>query len=339
MKSRLQNIVVVGKSDLSTHILQNLAHASPANLQLYNGLPQKCNGSGSHTHSHKNEHDVDSAFNLTLLTRAHQSPPNIDGLNHQVVDFQLPALIEALQNQDVVIATVAPADIPFQKALIDAAIAAHVAHFIPCEFSYDTRDERIRNAFPPCAARWEVLEYLKRRSKQEGLGWTALATGCHLDKGLIEGLLGFDLTWRSATIYGSGNELFPCSTLKWIGSALVKLLGYLEHGRVRNEYLYRSEFVTSQNDILASLQEANELEWNVSGAGADECVQEGTRRMEKGFFDGAMMLFERQVLFGQVGEMNPWMDELPAVDPGRLEKAVHAILENSGEGRPDCGCG
>lgn len=61
------------------------------------------------------------------------------------------------------------------------------------------------------------------------------------------------MTWKSATVYGSGDETFPCSTLRWVGEAVVQLLRELQEGR-REEYLYRCEFMTSQNAILAAIE-------------------------------------------------------------------------------------
>lgn len=69
----------------------------------------------------------------------------------------------------------------------------------------------------------------------------------------MDGSLAFDFTWKSATIYGSGNEDFPCSTLREVSEAMVQLLKELQ-GRPRNEYLYMCEFITSQNEILAAIK-------------------------------------------------------------------------------------
>ena len=159
--------------------------------------------------------------------------------------------------------------------------------------------------FPPCAARAEILDYLKEKSDQyQGFSWTALATGCNLEKGLVDGLLGFDMTWRSATIYGSGNEIFPCSTLKGIGKAVVQLLRELQEG-VREEYIYKCEFITSQNAILAAIEGIEGRSWDVIKADVDECVREGERRMDKGYFDGAMMPFLKKRSVWRGGRYEP----------------------------------
>ena len=209
-------------------------------------------------------------------------------------------------------------------------------YFIPCEFSYDTQSAEICDAFPPCAARAEVLSYLREKSQEnEKFRWTGIATGCLLEKGLVDGLLGFDLVWKSATIYGDGKEEFPCSTVDGVGRAVLDVLKGLEEGRYAREYLYRSEFVTSQIEILMILEKGGK--WDTGRANVEECVREGDRRMEKGFFEGAMVLLERNVLFGGIGEMGLWGNN---GGKSELERAVKGVFERlERDGKADCGCG
>ena len=148
-----------------------------------------------------------------------------------------------------------------------------------------------------------------------------------LENGLVDGLLGFDLVWKSATIYRDGEEEFPCSTLGGVGRAVLDVLKGLEEGRYEREYLYRSQFVTSQNEILMILEKGGKLD--VGRANVEECVREGERRMEKGFFEGAMVLLDRNVLFGGIGEMEHWGHNREKFELERLER----------DGKADCGCG
>ena len=181
-----------------------------------------------------------------------------------------------------------------------------------------------------------MLRYLTEKSQEnEKFRWTGILTGCLLENGLVDGLLGFDLVWKSATIYGDGEEEFPCSTLDGIGRAVLHVLQGLEEGRYARKYLYRSEFVTSQNEILRILEKGGR--WDVGKAEVEECVREGERRMEKGFFEGAMVLLERNVLFGGIGEMEHWGHNGGKV---KLEKVVTGVLEDlERNGKADCGCG
>lgn len=167
--------------------------------------------------------------------------------------------------------------------------------------------------------------------------WIGIATGAMLESGLSEGLLGCDLTWKSATVYGTGGERWAGSTLEWVGELVERLQG--EVGVGAGEYIYISEFLVSQNEMLAALEEVEGKKWDVIKADVEECVREGERRMEKGFFDGAMMLLERNVLFGGVGDIGVWEGEKSGSD-GRLRDAVRRVVERiERDGRPDCGCG
>ena len=59
--------------------------------------------------------------------------------------------------------------------------------------------------------------------------------------------------------------------------------------------------------------------------------------MEKGFFDGAMVLLERYVLFGGLEELKHWEDKGEKSELERVAKRVLEGLERNG--KADCGCG
>ena len=182
----------------------------------------------------------------------------------------------------------------------------------------------------------EVLSYLREKSEaNEKFQWTGIATGCLLENGLVDGLLSFDLVWKSATIYGSGEEKFPCSTVDGVGRAVLDVLQGLEEGRYEREYLYKSEFVTSQIEILMILEKGGK--WDVGRTEVGECVREGEMRMEKGFFEGAMVLLERNILFGGIGELEHWGHSGEKSELERVVKGVFEELERNG--KADCGCG
>jgi len=99
--------------------------------------------------------------------------------------------------------------------------------------------------------------------------------------------------------------------------------------------------VTSQIEILAVLEDLDGKKFDVITADVEKCVREGERRMEKGFSDGAMMLLERNVLFGQIGDTDVWKTEKDrARNDSSLREAVRRVVEKlKRDGRPDCGCG
>ncbi len=139
--------------------------------------------------------------------------------------------------------------------------------------------------------------------------WVGIATGAMLENGLSEGILSFDLMWKSATIYGTGEGTWAASTLGWIGRTVVGVVEDLESEGGSGDYIYSSEFVTSRNEILAVLEDLDGKKFDVIKADVQECVREEERRMDKGFFDGAMMLLERNVLFGQIGDTDVCLED------------------------------
>lgn len=185
--------------------------------------------------------------------------------------------------------------------------------------------------------------YLQDRAQAvEGFSWTALATGCLFDKGRKDGLLGFDFTWQSATVYATGDERFPCSTLGDVGHAVKDILA-LGDDTAKNRILYRASFMTSQNEILASLRRLTGRKWTVSHVEVAECVREGEQRMKMVFFDGAIMLLQRSVLFGgNMGRnLSAWEQDVPLFkERAILDAAVKgALAELDRDGKADCGCG
>ena len=126
-----------------------------------------------------------------------------------------------------------------------------------------------------------------------------------------------------------------------IGEAVVQLLKDLQEGRGRDEYLYRCEFVTSQNRILAAIEGIDGQSWDVIRADVDECVKEGKTRMEKGFLDGAMTLLARNVLYGEVDDMSHWCKpQLSGNEGVKLDQVIKVVMNQvEKNGKPDCGCG
>lgn len=124
----------------------------------------------------------DGSFNVTVLARASSKTVLPDSVNVARIsdDFPHHDLIEALKNQDVLIATTGLAAHHIQYKLIDAAIEAGVKRFIPSEWGMDNGDQKIVDLCPVFKFKSEVVEYL--RTKESGsFSWTAVATSLWLD--------------------------------------------------------------------------------------------------------------------------------------------------------------
>ena len=169
--------------------------------------------------------------------------------------------------------------------------------------------------------------------------WTGLATGCIVEEGLKGGLLGFDLLWSSATVYESGEERFACSTLRGVAKAVIEILAMGEEGK--DQYFYAAGFMTCQNDILKALTTSSRKDWSIGSAEVQEALREGEIRMEKGFFDGAMLLLERSMLFGETDDLESWQGRrVGCTDRESLEMVIGQVLTAlERDGEMDCGCG
>ncbi len=71
-------------------------------------------------------------------------------------------------------------------------------------------------------------------------------------------------------------------------------------------------------------------------------VRQRRRRVEKAFLDGAMMLLERGLLFGEGGDLGVWdqKNESERTRKQRVEKIVKLVVQRvNGESGANCGCG
>lgn len=127
----------------------------------------------------------------------------------------------------------------------------------------------------------------------------------------------------------------------YLQSRLGQLLKELQEGRGQDEYLYRCEFITSQNEISAAIERTEGKSWDVTKAEVEECVREGETRMKKGFFDGAMVLLERSVLYGELENIDRWKkSEIPRNEDVKLDQVIKVLMNQVERNcKPDCGCG
>ncbi|KAK5188077.1 hypothetical protein LTR16_008793, partial [Cryomyces antarcticus] len=169
------------------------------------------------------------------------------------------ALTAAFKGQDLVISTGSGGDFELQARIIDAAIAAGVARFIPAEFGHDSRNERVQERLPPSKQRALVIEYLQSKAIEGDIEWTALAVGVLLDERLRSGDLGFELAWQSATVHGTGDEHFAATSFERVGVAVASIL--LRWEDVKDRYLYCSGCSVTANEIVRALEKVTGKEW------------------------------------------------------------------------------
>lgn len=285
---------------------------------------------------------------LSVLTNSSQwlrLPPHLasNTVKHQRSDFSATSLESAFVGQDLVISTTAGGDTDQQIRIVDAAIAAGVRRFVPDEFGHDTLNKNISNRILKSAGRAKVIEHLQSAcTRIADFEWVGIATGYTLDTGLINGNLGFDMQWHSATIHGIGTEIFAASSLQRVGRVVARVMERWEE--VKNQYIYAAGVLTSAHEILRSAEKATQREFTVGNYDVEDCIREGQARIERGYPDSGMFLLERSVLYDeQLDAAKPFSlrssNELLQLGPESVETIVaNAYHDLKHHGKPGCGC-
>ena len=184
---------------------------------------------------------------------------------------------------------------------------------------------------------------MQQLSNDGKIEWVAVATGAVLDRGILNGNLGFDLKWQSAALAGNDNVAFPGSSSPWDGKVMAAVI---EHwNEVRNQYLYVAGLTTNAREIIKSLEKARNKDFAVGRGDVKEYVQEAGRRMKQGFPDAGMFLMERSVLYDEdMGNVKPFQNsdakEKLGLKGEQLEDIIKAVMhdyEHHG-GHAGCGC-
>ncbi|RGP74770.1 hypothetical protein FSPOR_1349 [Fusarium sporotrichioides] len=228
-----------------------------------------------------------STFNVTVLSRKESKATYPENVTVRTTDFSLDDLSEALKGQDVVISALGVEGFDQQQKLVDASVRAGIKRFLPSEFSSSSEDPVVLELFPLFEVKKNLIEYLKSKEKH-GLSWTGLATGLLFDWGLANGFLGYNIKNRTAKIWDDGNKKFTLTNEKQLARAIISTLQHPEE--TRNRYLYVYSVVTTQNEILHSLEQATGGKWNVEGTSTDAEVAEARKRLGAGDFSGGFIL-------------------------------------------------
>lgn len=288
------------------------------------------------------------SLQLSVLTNSSQwlrLPPHLhtDVVKHQKSDFSAASLQSAFAGQDLVISTTAGGDSDQQIGIIDAVVAAGVRRFMPHEFGHDTLNKKISRRILKSAGRAKVIEHLRTVAMTtHGLTWVGVATGYTLDTGLINGTMGFDLEWHSATIHGLGTEIFAASSLQRVGQVVSRVITHWDE--VKNQYIYAASLLTSANEVLRSVEKTTQREFTVGNYDVEDCIREGETRIERGYPDSGMFLLERSILYDeQLEAAEPFKfrssNQLLGLGPESVETVVvNAYHDWKHHGKPGCGC-
>ncbi|KAF2139648.1 uncharacterized protein K452DRAFT_328076 [Aplosporella prunicola CBS 121167] len=343
-RSSIKNILVIGNQIISATVLQALSQ-KPAFALTVLTYPSQA----------------------PLLSRAHNhDTPRFQNIAHRTSDFTAPSLRSAFAGQDLIISTVNGGDYSLQTRIINAVVAAGVTRFIASEFGHDSLNEKVQEQLPPSEERARVIRYL-RGMQNEGVveeaaepeedmyikreaapgfenpfEWAGVAVGCILDAKIISGELGVDMKWRSATVHGKGTEQFAATSLERVGQVVAKVVEHWE--QVKNRYLYAAGCITTANQVIEVLRKDTDQDWEVGYNDTAECVDEATKRMEKGFPDAGMFLMERSILYDEaLGAVEPFkMDSantLLGLEEEKPEAIIGAAIHGfAHQGAAECGC-
>lgn len=290
--------------------------------------------------------NADANLELHQAVNPRSSSTDTANLTIHKTDFSFESIKSLFDeiHPDAVFTTFSAGSFETQKSIIDAAISAGTRRFIASEFGQDSQNTLLQQRLPPLEGRAKVIAYLKELSKDDRIQWAAVATGLQLDQALISGNIGFDLKWQSATIHGTGGELFAASSTSWNGKIARAILQHWNH--IHNQYIYAPGLITSANACLAALQDSTRQEWMQGKNDVEDLIREAEQRMHRGFPDAGMFLLEKSVLCDEsLGAVVPFETShgraMLGLQQGEdlavvVERAVHDFRHH---GKGDCGCG
>ncbi|KAH0489343.1 hypothetical protein TgHK011_009776 [Trichoderma gracile] len=233
---------------------------------------------------------LDAGYHVTALTREGSNNtsklPKSTNLAIAPVDYSsVQSLENALRGHTVVISTLTSTFVGDQNPLIDAAIAAGVARFIPSEFGSDVLNEK-RNQLPVFEGKVKTYEYLKAAAaKHPGFTYTAVCTGAFLDWGLHGFII--NVPERTAIIYNGGDVPFSATNLATIGRAVV---GVIEHlPETANRPVYIHDAVVTQNQLIQYAKEKDRREWEITHMSTEEMRFAALDQVAKGNTDWVVL--------------------------------------------------
>jgi hypothetical protein len=105
-------------------------------------------------------------------------------------------------------------------------------------------------------------------------------------RGLQTGFLGFNLQYREALIWDSGEARWSATTLPTIGIAVAKTLH--QPAEMKNQFVFVSSVTTSQKEVLSTLEKVMGQKWEVEYTTTDAAAKKGQEKMAKGDMSGVV---------------------------------------------------
>lgn len=230
-----------------------------------------------------------SDFEVSVLTRASSKstyPSNVKVLKTED-DLPFDQLAEALRGQDALVIAFAGTQKDNSIKLANAAFEAGLKHIIPADFgSCDSSDPQSLDLVPLYINKKDVRDHLielTKKTRQDGttIAWTSLITGHFFDYGLKSGLLSINLDKKSSTIFDNGTYPFGATNLRDIGFCTARILQDANHPRLKNQIVYVQSLQTTQNDLVAVVEDVVGAKFQIEKVKADDFISEHKAKLKQ----------------------------------------------------------
>ncbi|KAL7796734.1 hypothetical protein V8C37DRAFT_400088 [Trichoderma ceciliae] len=231
-----------------------------------------------------------AGYLVTALTRQGSSNasklPRSSNLSITEVDYSsTQSLATALKDHTVVVSTLTSTSVNDQNPLIDGAITAGVARFIPSEFGSDIVNSK-RNQLPVFEGKVKTQEYLKAIvAENPNFSYTVICNGAFLDWGLHGFLV--NVPAHTVTVYNGGNIPFTATNLDTIGKAVIGVIQNLS--KTANRPVYIQDAVVIQNLLIQYAREKDGVEWEITHKSTEKMYIESLAEVIKGITDWSVM--------------------------------------------------
>jgi uncharacterized protein YbjT (DUF2867 family) len=236
-----------------------------------------------------------SGFTVSVLSRKESSSTFPAGIKVVKAEYTPEGLKEAFKGQDAVVSMVGSMVIEEQLKIADAALAAGVKWFFPSEFGSDLTNPEVVKEVPIFGGKVQVVKHLQE--SQDKMHWTAVINGAFYDWCLQVGFLDIDVPNKKAMLYDGGNSRFGTTTLASVGKTIV---GALKHpAETTNRYIYVASFVTTQNEVLATVEKQLGTKFEVTHISSADVLKSSRAKLDQGDFSAIAPLIKASLYSGR----------------------------------------
>ncbi|PNP44415.1 hypothetical protein TGAMA5MH_03818 [Trichoderma gamsii] len=234
-------------------------------------------------------------FHVTALSRKKHDSATISPQLHVCeTDYNdVGKLTDLLRGHDILISAVsADSAIEVDYRLLDSAILAGVSRFIPSEYTLDLYHPAVRATKSPIIYGKKIkrAERLEEEGRNGRIEWTTIVPAGFFDWALDNGLLGFDIKNRKATLYDEGKHLATACTLSFLAACIVRAAS-LTGPEVRNKRVRVAEFAYTGKEVLDLLEKFTGDKFAVEYVKTADLVSRADEEIAKGNIRAAVVCY------------------------------------------------